>query len=104
MVHHNPSTEATQKLPKERMFRKKSISCSLLDEDLAGEILPGVVLKIWNAIYSFRKRLEKENCTAGAAPDFEIWPLVLKLDRSLGANFLCCFVQQSVYEGNFLRL
>ncbi|MDR1361915.1 MAG: hypothetical protein LBJ16_01710 [Holosporaceae bacterium] len=25
MVHEDPSTEATQKLPKERMFRKKSI-------------------------------------------------------------------------------
>ncbi|MDR1361668.1 MAG: hypothetical protein LBJ16_00445 [Holosporaceae bacterium] len=24
MVHEDPSTEATQKLPKERMFRKKS--------------------------------------------------------------------------------
>ncbi|MDR1362395.1 MAG: hypothetical protein LBJ16_04250 [Holosporaceae bacterium] len=26
MVHEDPSTEATQKLPKERMFRKKSIA------------------------------------------------------------------------------
>ncbi|MDR1362313.1 MAG: hypothetical protein LBJ16_03795 [Holosporaceae bacterium] len=25
MVHEYPSTDATQKLPKERMFRKKSI-------------------------------------------------------------------------------
>ncbi|MDR1361641.1 MAG: hypothetical protein LBJ16_00300 [Holosporaceae bacterium] len=25
MVHEDPSTEATQKLPEERMFRKKSI-------------------------------------------------------------------------------
>ncbi|MDR1361672.1 MAG: hypothetical protein LBJ16_00465 [Holosporaceae bacterium] len=25
MLHEDPSTEATQKLPKERMFRKKSI-------------------------------------------------------------------------------
>ncbi|MDR1362010.1 MAG: hypothetical protein LBJ16_02215 [Holosporaceae bacterium] len=27
MVHEDPSTEATQKLPKERMFRKTSIKC-----------------------------------------------------------------------------
>ncbi|MDR1361837.1 MAG: hypothetical protein LBJ16_01310 [Holosporaceae bacterium] len=38
MVHEDPSTEATQKLPKERMFRKKSIYTSLTNSVLAWDV------------------------------------------------------------------
>jgi hypothetical protein len=38
VVHEDPSTEATQKLPKERMFRKKSIYTSLTNSVLAWDV------------------------------------------------------------------